>query len=191
MSKKYLFLILATFSFFLAGVVWAQPNIGLGTAKDIAEKSGLETEGVKDTTLSETIGRYINWALGLTGTIFLLLTIYAGFLWMTAGGDESNIDKAKKIITSSVIGLIIVLLSYSITSLVLHFIVRTSAPKTSGDLIEDGPSATSGCCHIPSRSKCRENKGPKDCANNDGNWYPGDNCSWVISQQNIDCTYEF
>lgn len=53
--------------------------------------------------------------LGLIGTVMLVLIIYAGFLYMTAAGNEDRIDKAKKIITSAVIGLVIVLLAYSIT----------------------------------------------------------------------------
>ena len=34
---------------------------------------------------------------------------------MTAGGDEGNIEKAKAILTAAVIGLAVILLSYSIT----------------------------------------------------------------------------
>lgn len=63
----------------------------------------------------ETVLLIIRYALSTLGFIFVLLTIYAGFLWMTAGGDESNIEKAKKILTASIIGLAIILLSYSIT----------------------------------------------------------------------------
>lgn len=53
--------------------------------------------------------------LGLIGTVMVILIIYAGFLYMTAAGNEDKIDKAKKIIKSAVIGLIIVVLAYSIT----------------------------------------------------------------------------
>jgi uncharacterized BrkB/YihY/UPF0761 family membrane protein len=57
----------------------------------------------------------INWGLTLLGLVFLVLIIYAGFSWMTAGGEEEKITKAKKMLSSSVIGLLIVLASYGIS----------------------------------------------------------------------------
>ena len=53
--------------------------------------------------------------LGVLGTIFLVLAVYAGFLWMTAGGEEENISKAKKMLYNAVIGLAVVLSAYSLT----------------------------------------------------------------------------
>ena len=57
----------------------------------------------------------IRITLGFLGTLFLALIVYAGFLWMTAGGAEENLEKAKKLIFRSVIGLIIILSAYAIT----------------------------------------------------------------------------
>ena len=76
----------------------------------------------------DTVFLIIRYALGLLGFVFLLLTLYAGFLWMTAGGDEGNIDKAKKILTASIIGLTIIFLSYSITILVFKVLLLEGAP---------------------------------------------------------------
>ncbi len=67
-----------------------------------------------------TVARIIQVALGLLGTIALVLVIYAGFKWMTAAGNEDAATEAKSIIFSSVIGLAIILSAYSITT----FIVR-------------------------------------------------------------------
>ena len=53
--------------------------------------------------------------LNFLGIIFVSLIVYAGFLWMTAGGSEDRVEKAKKLIYRSVIGLIIILAAYSIT----------------------------------------------------------------------------
>ncbi|PIR78090.1 MAG: hypothetical protein COU28_03600 [Candidatus Magasanikbacteria bacterium CG10_big_fil_rev_8_21_14_0_10_36_16] len=60
----------------------------------------------------------INVSLSLLGIIVTVLIIYAGFLWMTAGGDEAQAGKARKIIFAAVIGLIIILLAYAITRFV-------------------------------------------------------------------------
>jgi len=60
-------------------------------------------------------GILIKAFLGFLGVIFLLLMIYAGYLWMMARGNQAEVDKAKKLIESAVIGLVVVLGAYAIT----------------------------------------------------------------------------
>jgi len=62
-----------------------------------------------------TVSLIVRVLLGTIGVLFACLTVYAGFLWMTAGGNEEHIEKAKKLIFRAVVGLIIVLSAYSIT----------------------------------------------------------------------------
>lgn len=69
-------------------------------------------------SLTETVGTVVKAVLSLVGTIFLLLTIYAGILWMTAQGNEDQVAKSKSIIQAAVIGLIITLAAYAITAFV-------------------------------------------------------------------------
>jgi hypothetical protein len=65
------------------------------------------------------VGRIIQIVLSFLGTIALLLIIYAGFIWMTSSGDEEKIGKAKKILTNALIGLIIILSSWAITTFII------------------------------------------------------------------------
>lgn len=101
-------------SLFVPGAVGAQglkdAGKNLGT---IADKSGVSKQDV-----GTIAGTAINAALTLVGLIFLILMVYAGFLWMTARGEESQIEKAKGMITAAIIGLVIVLSAYAITALV-------------------------------------------------------------------------
>jgi len=62
-----------------------------------------------------TVVEIIKWGLSLLGLIFLILIIFAGFKWMTSGGNEEDIKKAQKLLTNSIIGLIIILAAWSIT----------------------------------------------------------------------------
>src|SRR3989338_8813523 len=62
------------------------------------------------------IARIINIALGFLGIIAVILIIYAGWLWMTAGGEGDKIDRAKRSLTGAIIGLIIILLSFTIAN---------------------------------------------------------------------------
>lgn len=65
------------------------------------------------------IGRIIQWALGFLGVIAVALIMYAGFLWMTSAGEEERISKAKGILKDALIGLIIVLSAWGITTFII------------------------------------------------------------------------
>jgi len=62
------------------------------------------------------VSRIINVFLGLLGIIDLSLMIYAGYIWMTSGGDEGKITEAKATLRNAVIGLIIILSAFAIVS---------------------------------------------------------------------------
>jgi len=79
--------------------------------------------GVTNTNvdLITVIGRVINILLGFVGIILLVLILYAGFLWMTAGGDATKIEKAKAYIRNAIIGLLIIACAWAIVRFVLGF----------------------------------------------------------------------
>ncbi|MBD3248394.1 hypothetical protein GF382_03865 [Candidatus Falkowbacteria bacterium] len=51
----------------------------------------------------------------LVGIAYLILMVYAGYLWMGAQGNEQQVTKAKNIIITATIGLLIILSSYAIS----------------------------------------------------------------------------
>jgi len=55
--------------------------------------------------------------IGFVGVAVFLLFIYGGILWMIAFGDNKKIEEGKLIIKSAVIGMIIILFSYSLVEL--------------------------------------------------------------------------
>ncbi|MFB6225846.1 MAG: hypothetical protein ABEJ02_00675 [Candidatus Paceibacteria bacterium] len=61
------------------------------------------------------IAQVIKVALGFAGTVFLVLLLMAGYWLVTSRGRSEKIKKARKTALRAVVGLIIVLLSYSIT----------------------------------------------------------------------------
>jgi len=69
--------------------------------------------------LAEIIGSIIGAFLALVGVIFLGIMIYAGYLWMTANGNEDKVSKAKDMIRDSIIGIIIIIGAYAIVYFVL------------------------------------------------------------------------
>lgn len=67
----------------------------------------------------EIAAEVINVLLGFLGIIAVVLIIWGGFKWMTAGGNDDQVSEARKIITTSFIGLIIILAAWGIASFVL------------------------------------------------------------------------
>ncbi len=102
-------------------------------ATDPAGSSGLTSTAkgaFGDTITSQAslptfIGSYILQPIfGLVGLGFLCLTVYAGVLWMTARGETKQITKAKDILVTSIIGAVIILASYTLTTAVFNAITK-------------------------------------------------------------------
>lgn len=64
---------------------------------------------------------FLNVALGLVGILMLISLIYGGFLWMTALGEQAQIEKAKKIVMYTAIGFIVILSSFAIVNTLFGF----------------------------------------------------------------------
>lgn len=73
-----------------------------------------------------SVVKIIGMVLSFLGVIFLVLTILAGFNYMTAAGNEEKVKNATKQLSQAVIGLIIILSSWGISLLVLRIIVGAS-----------------------------------------------------------------
>ncbi|MFA5133380.1 MAG: hypothetical protein WC459_01045 [Patescibacteria group bacterium] len=96
----------------------AQPNLGLN------EFGGQTQLGTK--SLTATIASIINVAMGLLGMVVVVLILAGGFLWMTAGGSEEKITKAKGLIFGGVIGLAIILSAYAIAQFVVSSLLNAT-----------------------------------------------------------------
>ncbi|MFA5052143.1 MAG: hypothetical protein WC544_03740 [Patescibacteria group bacterium] len=63
--------------------------------------------------------RTIQWVLGMLGLVAVIMIIFGGFMWMTAAGNEERVKKAKTILTSAIIGMIVILLSWAMVTFVV------------------------------------------------------------------------
>ncbi len=105
--------------FFTASNVFAtdRPNLKeqvKGQLDTGAENSGLKIEGEEAPDVRIFGATMINTMLGAYGIIFVILMTHAGHKLITAHGNQEEIESAYKIIMGAVIGLILVLTSYSI-----------------------------------------------------------------------------
>lgn len=80
---------------------------------------GTRPEDTAGEELRPLVVRYINYFLGIVGLIAVAFIIYAGVLLITAGGEEQKITQGKKIITYAVIGIIVIVFSWTIVNFVV------------------------------------------------------------------------
>ena len=79
------------------------------------EKTGDAVPGINNGDLPTMIGVIVGALLSFVGVLFLILMIYGGVMWMTARGNEQQVEKARSLIIAAIIGIIIVLAAYAIT----------------------------------------------------------------------------
>ncbi len=113
--------------------------------------------GAGNTDISIFVGNIIRALLGLLGILILIFILYGGYLWLVSGGNEQMVKKAKDILTSAFIGLIIVLAAMAITTFIMEGI--TGAISGSNEL----PlcSGVGFCSDLPEGVSC-SNSG-SDC----------------------------
>ena len=87
--------------------VHADPPVGFSGTVEIPNT-------IKEPDIAKIIEASLLWLLGIAGSIALLMLIIAGIMYITSSGDEQKVVTAKKIFNFTVMGLILVLLSYSI-----------------------------------------------------------------------------
>ncbi|MFH0854459.1 MAG: hypothetical protein V1891_03125, partial [bacterium] len=122
----------------------ARENVvgGLNNTMDQAGLNGQKmaasdvTEDGMNIKMSGLVGKMMNIILGTVGSVFLIIAIYAGFLWMTAGGNEDQVGKAKHLITAAAIGMLLILGAYAITWFVVEKIFGAVNIPVQGQQIE-------------------------------------------------------
>jgi len=94
-------------------------NLGLNYAGNL----GLATADPRDAVIS-----LISLLMTFLGIIAIVIILYGGFVWMTAAGSEERVGKAKKIIVSGIIGLIVILSSW----LIINFVEKNVSNALNG-----------------------------------------------------------
>lgn len=110
----------------MAGPLDINEQEGFAPGEEISEAFG--QGGSRTLTPTQLTVRIINIALSFLGILLVIFLLYAGFLWMTAAGDESKVEKAMSIIKNSIIGLVIIFAAWSIT----YFVIQKLDESTGG-----------------------------------------------------------
>lgn len=80
-----------------------------------SQKQGyFSTQNGESRPIVNLISSLINFAIGIIGSLAVILLIVAGFMFMAAQGNQQQIDNAKEVVKYAVIGLAAAFLSYTI-----------------------------------------------------------------------------
>jgi len=129
MKKIFIFFLLVGFLIVPLSAS-AQFSSAVTKLNAVGSKTGLTSN------FEVSVSNVIKGALSLVGTIFLILAVYAGILWMTASGNEEKVTKAKDIITQAILGLAITLGAYAITAFVT---TKLNPPTSSSPTVTTTP----------------------------------------------------
>ncbi len=100
------------------------PVLAQGSLQDAPNQLNMAAEdtgigaGSELGNLSSVIAAALRFILSLLGTLMLGYMVYAGYLWMTAQGEEGQVTKAKGIMINTVVGFLVVVSAWAITYLV-------------------------------------------------------------------------
>lgn len=121
-----------TFIFFILIIFFCAKNLQAANLKNaFTTGSNLDQAGAMAgyqpaIGLDPILQNIISIVLSFLGVIFLILIIYAGYLWMMARGNEQQVEKAKSLLTEAIIGLIIVVSAYAIS----YFVIKKIGDNT-------------------------------------------------------------
>lgn len=113
LNKKSLISLTLLTTFALVGTV------GIATA---AVNVDLPSTDLPDVTVQDVLENVINWAVGIVAFISALVIIIAGILWITAGGDDAQLGRSRKMLIGGVVGLVIALGAYALVRLAVSIV---------------------------------------------------------------------
>jgi heme/copper-type cytochrome/quinol oxidase subunit 2 len=124
-SLNKTFLLTAVSLFLLATRANAQTTVPspIDRLQNTAGAANLSTTNVNPQSIIVSV---IVIVLGLLGLTFLVLMLYAGFMWMTSAGNEEKVTKAKETITNSTIGIAIIIFSYALVTFIAKMLIRST-----------------------------------------------------------------
>lgn len=97
--------------------VWSQLQLSPNALR------GLRLRITADNLL-DVLVNLLNFFLLFAGIIAFLYVLYGGFLYLTAGGDDAKVEKARRLIVQVIIGVVIIFLSFSLVSYLLNVLTE-------------------------------------------------------------------
>lgn len=69
--------------------------------------------------------KFVGFAVGLTGSLALIMFIYGGIVFLTSGGNSERVQHGRKILTSTITAIIILLAAWTIVNFIISALTGT------------------------------------------------------------------
>lgn len=99
------------------GPVFTGPGLEGGA---LLAENLLDDNVSKERDLKELVIGWTNFLLSVAALLAVIAIVWAGFLYVTAAGDDSRMETAKKIIIWVFIGILLILAAYAIVNTVMQ-----------------------------------------------------------------------
>jgi len=100
--------------------VWAGQVLAQGADMGIDRAANIGLQEAPQDDVRVFIVEAVRYFITFLGIIAVAIIMYAGFLWMTSGGDPEKINRAKSALINASIGLIIIISAFAIVSFIIN-----------------------------------------------------------------------
>jgi len=100
--------------------------------------------GLPDNSVASILKTFIRWAVAIIGLLGIIAFIYAGFLYLTAGGDTTKLDTAKKVMLYAIAGIAVAVLGLVAVMTIDRILSGGSSGSSSGGTYIEGSTNTGG-----------------------------------------------
>jgi len=137
----------------------------VGTSKVSTNEAGRKVTTMYSTLLPRYIKAIYNYGIGIAAFLALIMIVAGGIIWLTSAGASEKIGTAKSMITSSIIGLVLLLGTYTLLQIVSPALLSFKPIET-----EYIGVLQLGCCKFKDENDeiKAENMTDKDCTKEEG-----------------------
>ncbi len=106
-NKKSVFSKLSFFALILSSLLIFNQAIAASITINVSNP-------IATSDFSILLTNFLKWILSVAGALALLMLITGGVFYITSSGNDQRVETAKKMITWTLMGLVLILASYSI-----------------------------------------------------------------------------
>jgi len=112
--KKIFFIVVSGFISLTAFVYAAgPPSQGVGTVNP----ANVGKDPYTSSDIGQLFAGLVNWFAWFIALVSVVMGLYAAFLFITGGGDEAKLKKAKDVFIYTIIGIIVAMISFGIVTI--------------------------------------------------------------------------
>ena len=104
-------------------VLAQRPNLGAQINANLryGTLTGLGTRDIRGVVMT-----ILNVILGFLSVVAVVITLWGGFKWMTAGGNEDQVSEARRIILAGIVGMAVIFSAYAVSIFVIRSLVTAT-----------------------------------------------------------------